>query len=1098
MSFQKVFNKINQVSTDSVDKGTRFEKLIRRFFLTNRQYDCQLIEEIYLWKDFPCKKQFPARGHDTGIDLVVKSKDGSWWAIQCKYRSNNARIDKPSIDGFLTPACKFFKYQGTRQRFSLCYFVATSDDISSTAREEFDNQPFEGGIISYSDLVKAPVDWCKLWKGEHGQAARPEQAKPDDEYQTEIIEKTKKYFETHNRGQLIMACGSGKTLTSMWIAESLTNHKGFILFLVPSIALVKQTLEEWSQNTELPLSYLCICSDPSVDIDSTQDEDLTKVNEIPYPVSTDAEKAYQRLRRMQNSATGMTVIFSTYHSLKVVIAVQKRLQKLFDLIICDEAHRTSTTRDLRDKTQITDVHYDAKLQGLKRLYMTATPKIYDLSPKQERKAQHDSIEIASMDNEEIFGKIIHELGFGEAVDKGILCDYRVIIFEYDPAEITAQPVDIEDESYEFKDSTKIQACYLAINKVEIRQYLLDGKLIEDDEQPIQKIIAFCAPTKKHEKKKQADLIAAYWNQLTQNKFAKKIQTEHKLPLDDLRVKAVSGDMPAKDRQAVMEWLAGSNQYANTSLLDEGEDCIPDNQARIVTNVRCLSEGVDVPSLDAIIYLSPRTSERDIVQSIGRVMRKADNKKYGYIIIPVAVDSTQQIDTEMRKRNYATVWRVLNALKSHDKRFKTTVSQLTDKIKPAKVGERVWIGHHPPQLTLDQEKYIKWFTPTLIRKIGHKPYWEDWSSSIAYLVQTIQDEIQAIIKQDASKQAIFKQLFHDLQKITGATESRALEVIASHIAILPVFRALFDDVFVKQNPISQIFEQFLDDFDTDGALQIEANLSLKSLAQDIKDRVAGIADESERIQGMPYSENKQTIIDELYQNFFKKAFAKQASQYGIVYTPIQIIDFILYSAEEILKREFDTQLSSKNVSIIDPFAGTGSFISRLIENGLIDEGLEYKYKNNLWINETLLLPYYIANINIEKAYHCRMQELTQQTINYQPFSKAILVDTFQTYELDNDKHQSFAMEYLQTVTDSITEQNRTKFQVILGNPPYHKGTDSINAGTQNQTHAIMHAKIKQKYADKSQAVLVRDLYDPYIKAHFWGGGKNRVRRSDWIC
>lgn len=735
-SFNIILEKYRKISFSERDKGDRFERLIQEYLLTEPLYANRL-KKVWMWNDFPAKNDLG--GKDTGIDLVALTYDGDYWAIQCKCYQETSTIDKPAVDSFLATAGRSFKDENQNFKlthFSNCLWVSTTNKWGTNAEEAIKNQKPPVQRISLTDLQNASVDWEKLENGIHGEQARTN-LKSIRKHQKEAMDKTHLHFTTSDRGKLIMACGTGKTYTALQIAENETNANGFILFLVPSIALLGQTLREWSNDAKNPINAICICSDPEISKKKTKIEDSESFNtiDLALPASTNVPQILSQFASLElNAKEGMTVVFSTYQSIEVIAKAQQQLEKQkskfaqFDLIICDEAHRTTgVTIAGEDESAFTKVHNNDFLKAKKRLYMTATPRLYDQDTK-SKAAQAEAI-LCSMDEPELYGEEIYRIGFGEAVDLQLLTDYKVLILTLNEADV---PPDIQkmiaddDNEIDLDDASKLIGCINALSK----QILGDaGFILSSDPEPMKRAVAFCQSIKVSKKITNTfnTTSDAYINSLPQEKKSKMVSmaSEH-----------IDGTMSAPRRDELLSWL---------------KEETPQNACRVLTNVRCLSEGVDVPSLDAVLFLSARNSQVDVVQSVGRVMRRAEGKKYGYIIIPVIVPSDIEADKALDdNKRYAVVWTVLNALRAHDDRFNATVNKIElNKKRP----EQIIVGGAEYAFDADGNPLRKDFDPSnstgnefaeqlaiqfehlqnvvfakMVTKVGDKRYWEQWAKN----------------------------------------------------------------------------------------------------------------------------------------------------------------------------------------------------------------------------------------------------------------------------------------------------------------------------------------------------------------------------------
>ncbi|MDA0779490.1 MAG: DEAD/DEAH box helicase family protein, partial [Bacteroidetes bacterium] len=871
-----------------------------------------------------------------------------------------------------------------------------------------------------------------------------------------------------------------KTYTSLKIAENETNGSGLVLFLVPSIALLGQTLREWSSDAENPIKPICICSDSRITKIKTTNNDttLTSVIDLAMPASTDVDNILRQFQKAQsNQVEGMTVVFSTYQSIEVIAAAQSKIisetgKGVFDLIICDEAHRTTgVTLADSDESAFVKVHDNDFIQANKRLYMTATPRLYSDESK-SKAAQTDAV-LCSMDDIDVYGEEIYRIGFGEAVERDLLADYKVLVLtlsEKDVPQSVQKMIANEDNEINSDDASKLIGCLNALSK----QVLGDEGLIKDsDPDPMKKAVAFCQNIKVSKK------ITNVYNS-TSDIYLDSVEPSQREKLVSVATKHIDGSMSAPERDELLSWLKSTSADSN--------------ECRILNNVRCLSEGVDVPSLDAVLFLSARNSQVDVVQSVGRVMRKAPGKKYGYIIIPVVVPSDIEPSEALKdNERFKVVWSVLNALRAHDDRFNATINKIDlNKKKPNQISVVGVPGQHAGDdfLKMGKEEANKQFNQQLamqfeqlqsvvyakmVQKVGDRVYWERWAKDVAVIAQNQKARLQQLVTTNTKHTKAFDNFLGGLQKNinTSITSEEAIDMLSQHIITKPVFEALFDGYsFAKFNPISTAMQSMLDLLE-DQAFEKETE-ALNRFYDSVKKRATGIDN----------AEGRQRIIIELYDKFFKTAFPKMVEQLGIVYTPIEVVDFIVHSVDDVLKKEFGRSISDENIHILDPFTGTGTFITRLLQSGLIKEkDLERKYKHELHANEIVLLAYYIAAINIENAYHDATPDPDDGIgkDNYTPFDGIVLTDTFQLGEVEDNVLFS---EMFPKNSERLEQQNKGPIRVIIGNPPYSSGQKSANDNAQNQSYNKLDSRIASTYVENSSANLKNALYDSYIKAFRW--------------
>jgi predicted helicase len=1045
-----VLDELRAQSTSESDKGSKFERLIAEYMRTDPLY-AEQFSDVYLWQDWP------GRGgkHDTGIDIVAVDRlTGGNIAVQCKFYDPHHSIAKPDIDSFLSASGK----DGFTQRI----IISTTDKWNLHAEDSLQGQQVPVRRIGLADLEASPIDWDAFdW-------AKPEDLPVSTEkkvlraHQVRAVAVVTAGFETSDRGKLIMACGTGKTFTSLRLAEQLAGAGRSVLFLVPSISLLSQTLREWTLEASLPLASIAVCSDKKATVRS-KSEDISAVD-LALPSTTNVATLEARWRLALGQTASMTVVFSTYQSIDVIAQAQK-VGELppFDLIVCDEAHRTTgTTLSGEDESAFVRIHNQSYIAGRKRLYMTATPRIYDDSSK--AKAGEANAVIASMDDESVFGPEFHRLGFGEAVSKGLLTDYKVLVLAVDETAVsrTFQVQLSEGGELRLDDAAKIVGCWNGLAKRGAMEHSFAA-----DPQPMRRAVAFAGTIA--DSKRVESLFA---QTVAQYAAAHDIEGSDHDPVLTCEIQHVDGTYNALQRNTRLDWLRGE---------------VPDGTCRILTNARCLSEGVDVPALDAVMFLSPRKSVVDIVQSVGRVMRKSPGKAYGYIILPIGIPSELTPEQALRDNTrYAAVWEVLQALRAHDERFNAMVNRIElvkqrdDKINvigipgpedggSGDVGKGVQSSL--PLIWLDEWReaiYAK-----VVAKVGSRRYWEEWAKDIADIAQRHITRITALL--DGGNTTVtseFDTFLHGLRGNLNENISRsdAVEMLAQHLITRPVFDALFGGYdFAAHNPVAQTMERMLAALD-EHSLDNE-NESLEKFYDSVR----------EKVQGVDKAEGRQKLIVQLYDTFFATAFKKTVDKLGIVYTPVEIVDFILRSADDVLREHFGHGLTDQGVHILDGFVGTGTFIVRLLQLGLITpEDLPRKYAHELHANEILLLAYYIAAVNIETTYQDVIRGSLDADAPYEPFPGLILTDTFQSWE-DDDRPD------LGVFADNNERLEKLKaldIQVIVGNPPYSVGQDSGNDDNANERYPDLDAAIEATYAARSTASSKRTLYDAYVRAIKW--------------
>lgn len=1019
-------------------KGSWFEKISKRFLIEHDS--ANEYESIDLWSDWELR----GNEGDHGIDIVITTASKEYIAVQCKFHQNS--ISYPDIATFLA------KLQAGvwEVRFKKGIIISTSN-LTHAALEEIEQIRKSKGIdivgISEEDFIYSQIDWEKFDPTKtQGEIPLCDKKKPRT-HQTEAINATKEYFSDpkNTRGKLIMACGTGKTYTSLKIMEALDPK--ITLFLVPSIALLSQTFREYTQEKSEPFYASIVCSDDKVGKSKNEDNDDINFSELPLKPSTRLEDILSVYEKAQKENKRF-IIFSTYQSALRIKEAQEAGLNEIDLIICDEAHRTvgamysSNERD--DKNAFTLCHSDGNIKAKKRLYMTATPKVYSESSKAKAK-EKDNV-IYSMDDAEIFGEEIYTLNFSKAIALDLLTDYKVIILAVRKENLSGVTNSVNKKISQLKaEGTKLDkklinnefVCKIVgTHKGLAKQDLivLDEKNKEDndlqnkyDTAPSQRAISFCKSinTSKNIKDSFETIMECYDEELKKKSFKNlTISIDH-----------IDGTMNCKDRLEKLEEL---NQFQP-------------NTCKVLSNARCLSEGVDVPALDSIVFFDGKSAMVDIIQAVGRVMRKAKNKKKGYIILPIALEESEieNLDEAVNNTNFKNIWKVIKALRSHDP---SLVDEATFK-------EKIKIFGSDDEKKQNDEKTL--FDAILLQdladamynvmptKLGDRNYWENFTKKTGNIARTLNNRLKMIFEKNP-------EFFHGfLDSLRGnihqnIKEDGALDMIISHIITKPIFDALFGDNI--KNPIAKALDKMVQKLST---------LGLQGETKDLKNLYESVKTEALHAKSQ---KSQQELIKNLYNTFFKVAFKKQSEKLGIVYTPIEVVDFILRATNGILKKHFNTDFNDQNITIFDPFTGTGSFIARLLskENALIsDEALKEKFQKNLFAFDIVLLSYYIALINITQAAQNRDSSLKN-------FKNIALTDSLDIYEEKNDKGVfSFFYDLKENkdIKDTLAGQN---IRVIIGNPPYSAGAKSQNDNNQNLTHPKLGKWVSETYGKNSTA------------------------------
>lgn len=1005
---------------------------------------------------------------DTGVDLVAQKRTGELVAIQAKFYEGT--IQKSNIDSFLGEL--------GRSYFSSGIIVSTTDKWGKNAEQALADR--EDVIrIGLSDLRNSQVDWNQF-SFSNPEEVKVRKAKKVRKYQQDAINAALTYFEKKDRGQLIMAPGTGKTFTSLKLTEAMakkTNKEQFVvLYLVPSIQLLTQTLRGWNNDSEVSISSMAVTSDRNASrgkINQDETNLVTRASDIGYPATTSYEKVVSNYMELsKKDKTDLLVVFGTYQSIDVLGNAQKHGFPEFDLIIADEAHRTTGATALGEEdSAFQKVHSDNNVKGSKRLYQTATPKLYGVEAK--KRAEESSVVISSMDDPDRYGDVFYRLGFGDAISQDYLTDYKLMVLAVDETVIQKdmqKSIADPENGLGIDDIGRIIGIWNGMIKRETFSNKVSGA-------PMKRAIAFSRTIK--ESQRIANQFENVVNDYLESEDGYRAEVRH-----------VDGGMNALEKNDALDWLASED--------------IPDNSARILSNVRFLTEGIDVPNLDAIIFLSPRKSQVDIVQAVGRIIRKAEGKDYGYIILPIVIPAGETPETILdNNKTYDVIWQVLNALRSVDERFEATVNKLQlNKTKPDNIN-LIGVGTAPDEPDFNQKDRIS-EEPTayqtsldleweevegaiygkIVKKVGDRRYLEDWSADVAKIARRHMNYIQIIIKQNVEAKKAFDKFISSLRHNINESISfdQAIEMLAQHLITLPIFEALFDEYsFVRNNPVGSSMEQIIEEFSKYGFEKEQKELI--PFYESVKLRASGIDN----------AEAKQKIIITLYDKFFSTGFKSTTERLGIVFTPIEVVDFIVRSVDDVLKKYFGKTIADEGVHILDPFTGTGTFIVRTLsflkskmDNGEINMvDIIRKYTQELHANEIVLLSYYIAAINIEATF----DEIKHG--GYKSFEGIVLTDTFESMENEDTLDDS----YFGTNDERLRKQQEVPITAIIGNPPYSIGQKDVNSDAKSVQYPVLQKSILDTYAKNSSGRAQNTLYDSYIQAFRWAS--NRIQRKGVI-
>ena len=1062
-TFGDVYERLSARYPDPRERGREFEPLVADVLRTDRMFRGRF-NNVWRWSDWPDR-----RSGDIGVDIVAERQDGGLLAVQCKCYDPQSTLYESDLSTFLA---------NTNAQFDERLIVSTTSNWSGNLLSLISNQQPPVQRLDLFGLEATTVDWDVYLEDE----AKPLELRPRKQlrpHQTAALHDVYRGFAVHDRGKLIMACGTGKTFTALRAAEQIAKPGGRVLFAAPSISLVAQALHKWVADSDIPIRAFAVCSDPKVGRGG--DSDGAHLYDLPIPATTDPERLAHAAS--EDAPDRLTVVFSTYQSMQVIRDAQAAGMPAFDLAVCDEAHRT-TGYALKgeERSHFLMVHDADAIHARKRLYMTATPRLYN--PAAKKKARQADAFVASMDDEATFGPELHRLGFAGAVEQQLLSDYKVAILVMDEQQIAheyQQELSDPEAGLSIGDTGRVIGCLNGLAKIdpERKQFL-------NDPSPMRSAVAFSNTIKAS--KHFVDLVGL-------------LQDDAGVSMRNLKAEArhVDGTSGVIERANQLVWLG-----ADTLAMDK--------QCHILSNARCLTEGIDVPSLDAVLFLQPRKSQIDVVQAVGRVMRRAEGKKYGYIILPVVVPAGEDPASLLdRNTAYAHVWEVLQALRSHDERFDAWVNQIDLNQKSDGPVSVIAVGPRGAEKDEDDdlrvadtasqmlmaglddriEQWREAIYAKIVERCGERRYWEQWAESVSDIARRHQERIRAIIAAPGGAGERFAEFVNALRGNLNDSISAddAAGMLSQHLITKPVFDALFGSSrFAELNPVSQAMQRMIEVLEDKG---------LEAETKELADFYASVR---RRAEGVDNAEGRQRIAIELYDNFFRKAFPKDAERLGIVYTPVEIVDFIIRAVSDLLQSEFGASLSDEGVHVLDPFTGTGTFVARLLQSELIaPDDLPRKYRSEIHANEIMLLAYYIAAVNIETAYHAALRKAGRaEEYEYEPFGGIVLTDTFQASEPNDRRDQTM----FPRNDERMERQLALDIRVILGNPPWSTGQRNADDDNKNIGYRSLDGQqppanansIAATYVSASEVNGAKDaLYDSYVRSIRWAS--NRVLSSD---
>jgi predicted helicase len=986
----------------NVEKG-RLLEVATKLYLQEQGF------KTYFWSEWASQKGLSLQ--DTGIDLVAE-KDGELYAVQCKNWSR--AVSWENLGTFVGSLLRRdIDFKGG-------YLVATSitNEVERKIRELKKPIFFISveDLNEYLDQAKALLEGRPLIK-------EKKQLRP---YQEQAIQSALEGFKSHDRGKLIMPPGTGKTLVALRIAESFGVGK-LILFLCPSIALLDQSIKVWFKDSELPVHAYAVVSDRGVG----RDDELNSRSLLSFPATTSAEELLRAFRLEEEK---LNVIFSTYQSLDVIKTAQQKGLPEFDLIICDEAHRTAGVSK-REETNFKLVHSNENIKGKKRLYMTATPKVFDVEKEEKERIEEENfVKIFDMSDEAIFGPTFFEYSFRRAIEEGYLSPYRIVVMTVNKKEVQEKLYEylMSQGSLSIDDTTKL----VGLGK------LIKGEVLNEDGTPlnlsIKRGIVFVNRVSKSKR------VAEDFPRVFQKYFGTPSPAE---------VQHIDGNMSVFDKRGRINWLRDGGQ-----------------RSHVLTNAKVLTEGIDVPALDFVAFFDPKESVVDIIQALGRVVRKAQNKEFGLVFIPLVVSTDKgDVDEQIERTSYKTLWQVLNAVASLDSAFQSQIRVIliedgnrTREIDPRR--DNVIVLDRGNTQTSLFEPIRKYLSTKIVRsfRLG-AIFLRDWAQETAKTAKDLKDHVQIALEKDPDFRQKFEELRRALTTLLNESISNqdAINLIVQYILTKPIF----DAVFEHKSPVDKILDSIFEYFKH----FLQNNIrELDKFYEQVQAKASGLRNEEER----------QEFLRHLYTNFFSVAFKETTDEVGIAYTPVPLVSFIVKFVNCLTQKHFGKTLDDEGVVILEPFAGMGTFISLAIEN-MDPQKLEEKLqRKEIWANEILLLPYMAMVKNIEST-------IARKTGKHLPFETALWTDSFSLMEkLYERQSPKLPMIIPEKFKELLNAQLRAKVNVLISNPPWRAGRENENVGRRNVEYRNLRMRIGQTYAKYSKQLgttLVNSLYDTYIQA-----------------
>jgi len=981
-------------------------------------------------------KQNGLSGQDVGIDLVAYKNDEAY-AVQCKNWERTVGIN--DLLSFLHKA----KKEGFQK------VIVVADKISTRVEEEIKDFGLDVIFIKAADV--------KQYANERGEPTIIKQKLVPLPHQQRAIEKVLKGFEKYDRGKLIMPPGTGKTYTSIKIAESLVGDSGWVLFLAPSIALLDQTIREYHLKSEYQINAYAVVSDDKVgrasikkktEIDEDENNviDTTnwhKLSLLSYPATTTADELIKNIRFESNK---LNVIFSTYQSLDVLIEAHGLGLSEFELVICDEAHRTAGVRRKgAEESVFKKVHYNEYIKAKKRLYMTATPKIVEVKDSKEA---DEIAALYNMNDPELFGPTFFEYTFVQATNDGVILPYTLLLLFIDRRK--KKLLQKEFQKY-LKQEKALNVDYTT--KLKALEDFILGNAVDERDRPIRV-------------KPKCGII--FTNRV---KRAKEISQEYKRVVSqasNISIEYIEGLMSAYDKAMLIKWLG------------EGKE----EDVRILANAKVLTEGIDVPALSFITFFDPKSSVVDVVQAVGRAVRKAPGKKRGYVILPILVnDDSEETKEKIDKSTFKVIWQVISALQSMDQTLiakmralfidpkKEKTEETFEPLKEGKTEEVEESNENEIKLgilggqRLELQELRNFIIPKIVKifRLSHE-FIADWTSEATKLAKEVknllEDEVQnpqSAIKVKVEELREKLKAMYGYEQIT-IEDKKLIAIITQYIIAKPILEALFFD---KKSEVEKVLDKLFEEF--------------KHFVENNSERLQYFYRKATaKAKAIVNNDERQEFIRLLFTNFFNNVFKEVAKESGIAYTPIEVVNFAVFMTNELAKNHLGKTLGDEDVHVVDPFAGTGSFIASVIEMITPEEAKAKVERNEIRAADLELLPYLILLKNIQDTLERKMDDPPI-------FDDALWTDSL--YFLSEEKAGLLDINPLK---EHAKKHKQKPIHIVVTNPPWRGFRQDKESESEILVPTSIAKRIEETYTKYAKEVLSTDIRnvsrysDPYIQ------------------